>query len=128
MKAVAGTLKLTLAQYRELQAFAAFASDLDEATRKQLNRGARLVEMLKQDQYSPYSMEMQIIHIVAGTEGVLDDVPVVDVRRFLADMTTHFEGTDKALTNELATKLTFKGNDLKDRIVASAKSFRTTWR
>jgi F-type H+-transporting ATPase subunit alpha len=128
MKAVAGTLKLTLAQYRELQAFAAFASDLDEATRKQLNRGARLVEMLKQDQYSPYSMEMQIIHIVVGTEGVLDDVPVGDVRRFLADLTTHFEGADKALSNELATKLTFKGNDLKDRLVAAAKSFRSTWR
>ncbi len=128
MKAVAGTLKLTLAQYRELQAFSAFASDLDEATRKQLNRGARLVELLKQDQYSPLPMEMQIIQIIAGTEGVLDDVAVGDVRRFLADLVTHFEGSAAGLTRELAAKFSFKGNDLKDRIVAESRSFRTTWK
>ena len=128
MKAVAGTLKLTLAQYRELQAFSAFASDLDEATRKQLNRGARLVEMLKQDQYSPLTMEMQIVQIVAGTEGVLDDIAVTDVRRFLADLVVHFEGPSKALADELGAKLTFKGNDLKDRIVASCKAFRGAWK
>ena len=128
MKAVAGTLKLTLAQYRELQAFSAFASDLDEATRKQLNRGARLVEMLKQDQYSPLAMEMQIIQIVAGTEGVLDDIAVTDVRRFLGDLVTHFEGPEKALRGELATKLTFKGNDLKDRVIAACKAFRASWK
>jgi F-type H+-transporting ATPase subunit alpha len=128
MKAVAGTLKLTLAQYRELQAFSAFASDLDEATRRQLNRGARLVELLKQDQYSPLPMEMQIIQIIAGTEGVLDDVAVGDVRRFLADLVTHFEGSANGLTKELAAKFSFKGNDLKDRIVAESRSFRTTWK
>ncbi|MFZ5482326.1 MAG: F0F1 ATP synthase subunit alpha [Myxococcota bacterium] len=126
MKAVAGTLKLTLAQYRELQAFSAFASDLDEATRKQLNRGARLVEMLKQDQYSPLSQAQQIIQIVAGTEGVLDDIPVTDVRRFLADMTSYFDGNP--LSKELAEKLTFKGNDLKDRILAETKKFRASWK
>ncbi len=128
MKAVAGTLKLTLAQYRELQAFSAFASDLDEATRKQLNRGARLVEMLKQDQYSPLAMEMQIIQIVAGTEGVLDDIAVTDVRRFLGDLTIHFEGPETALRAELAAKATFKGNDLKDRIIAACKAFRASWK
>ncbi len=128
MKAVAGTLKLTLAQYRELQAFSAFASDLDEATRKQLNRGARLVELLKQDQYSPLTMEMQIIHIIAGTEGALDDVPVNDVQRFLVDLSTHFEGAAAALRDELGTKFTFKGNDLKARILASCISFRSTWK
>jgi F-type H+-transporting ATPase subunit alpha len=126
MKAVAGTLKLTLAQYRELQAFSAFASDLDEATRKQLNRGARLVEMLKQDQYSPLSQSQQIIQIVAGTEGVLDDIPVGDVRRFLADLTSFFDGNP--ISKELAEKLTFKGNDLKDRIVAESKKFRASWK
>ena len=128
MKAVAGTLKLTLAQYRELQAFSAFASDLDEATRKQLNRGARLVELLKQDQYSPLPMEMQIIQILVGTEGVLDDVAVGDVRRFLADLVTHFEGSGKALTAELSAKFSFKGTDLKERIVADSRSFRSTWK
>jgi F-type H+-transporting ATPase subunit alpha len=126
MKAVAGTLKLTLAQYRELQAFSAFASDLDEATRKQLDRGARLVELLKQDQYAPVKMEIQIIQIVAGTEGLLDDVAVSDVRRFLADLATHFDGGP--LATELATKQTFKGSDLKDRIMAETKRFRSTWK
>ena len=128
MKAVAGSLKLTLAQYRELQAFSAFASDLDEATRKQLNRGARLVELLKQNQYSPLAMEMQIIHILAGTEGVLDDVPAGDVSRFLVDLTTHFESSGSAVATELATKLTFKGNDLKARVLAECNSFRASWK
>ena len=128
MKAVAGSLKLTLAQYRELQAFSAFASDLDEATRKQLNRGARLVELLKQNQYSPLAMEIQIIHILAGTEGVLDEVPAGDVARFLVDLTTHFESAGSAVAGELAAKLTFKGNDLKARLLTECNSFRTTWK
>jgi F-type H+-transporting ATPase subunit alpha len=126
MKAVAGQLKLTLAQYRELQAFSAFASDLDEATRKQLARGARLVELLKQDQYSPVAMHIQIIQILAGNEGALDDVDVSDVRRFLADLTVHLE--TNAVANELGKKLTFKGNDLKERSLAAVKSFRSTWK
>jgi len=73
-------------------------------------------------------MEMQIIQIIAGTEGVLDDVAVGDVRRFLADLVTHFEGSAAGLTRELAAKFSFKGNDLKDRIVAESRSFRTTWK
>jgi F-type H+-transporting ATPase subunit alpha len=126
MKAVAGSLKLSLAQYRELQAFSAFGSDLDEITRKQLERGARLVELLKQDQYAPVSMEMQIIQIIAGTEGLLDDVAVSDVRRFLSDLASHMGGGP--LAKELAEKLSFKGNDLKDRIMAEIKSFRASWK
>jgi len=126
MKQVGGTLKLTLAQYRELAAFAAFASDLDEATRKQLHRGARLVEMLKQDQYSPLSMDMQVIQLIAGTEGVLDEVGVGDVRRFLSDLTNHFE--NHPLRAELKEKMNLKGSDLKDRIVAACKQFRSTWK
>ncbi|MEN9785622.1 MAG: synthase alpha subunit [Pseudomonadota bacterium] len=126
MKAVAGTLKLTLAQYRELQAFSAFASDLDEATRKQLDRGARLVELLKQDQYAPVKMEIQIIQILAGTEGLLDDVAVADVRRFLSDLAASMDGGP--IATELATKQTFKGSDLKDRILAEVKRFRSTWK
>jgi F-type H+-transporting ATPase subunit alpha len=85
MRKVAGRLRLDLAQYRELEAFAAFASDLDRASRAQLERGARLVELLKQPNYSPYPVQEQVISIWAGTEGKLDDVPVGDVRRFEAE-------------------------------------------
>ncbi|HUJ04538.1 MAG TPA: F0F1 ATP synthase subunit alpha [Streptosporangiaceae bacterium] len=82
MKKVAGGLKLGLSQYRDLEAFAAFASDLDAASRAQLDRGARLVELLKQGQYSPYSMEREVVSVWAGTTGQLDDVPVEDIGRF----------------------------------------------
>lgn len=82
MKQVAGTLKLELAQFRELEAFAAFASDLDKATQAQLARGRRLVEMLKQSQYSPYSVEKQVVMIWGATNGFVDWIPEGDVRRF----------------------------------------------
>jgi F-type H+-transporting ATPase subunit alpha len=82
MKKVAGRLRLDLAQYRELEAFAAFGSDLDAASKAQLDRGARLVELLKQAQYSPFSPEDEVMSVWAGTTGKLDDVPVEDVRRF----------------------------------------------
>jgi F-type H+/Na+-transporting ATPase subunit alpha len=82
MKKVAGGLKLALSQYRDLEAFASFASDLDPASRAQLDRGARLVELLKQPQYSPYPVERQVVSVWAGTNGYLDDVPIEDVRRF----------------------------------------------
>ena len=86
MKSVAGTLKISLAQYRDMQAFAMFASDLDDTSRRQLDRGARLMELLKQGQYSPYPVEQQVISVWAGTIGKLDDVPVDDVQRFEHDM------------------------------------------
>jgi F-type H+-transporting ATPase subunit alpha len=82
MKKVAGGLKLALSQYRDLEAFASFASDLDAASRAQLDRGGRLVELLKQPQYSPYPVERQVVSIWAGTNGYLDDVPLEDVGRF----------------------------------------------
>ena len=82
IKKVSGTLKLELAQYRSLEAFAMFASDLDAASRKQLERGARLTELLKQPQYSPYPVEDQTVSIWAGTTGKLDDVPVADILKF----------------------------------------------
>jgi F-type H+-transporting ATPase subunit alpha len=82
MKKVAGRLRLDLAQFRELEAFAAFASDLDRASRNQLDRGARLVELLKQPNYSPFPVEDQVVSVWAGTEGKLDDIAVSDVRRF----------------------------------------------
>ncbi|MEU4642536.1 F0F1 ATP synthase subunit alpha [Micromonospora sp. NPDC049460] len=82
MRKVAGSLRLNLAQYRELEAFAAFASDLDKASRAQLERGSRLVELLKQSNYSPYPVQEQVVSVWAGTEGKLDDIPVGEVRRF----------------------------------------------
>jgi F-type H+-transporting ATPase subunit alpha len=82
MKTVAGGLKLALSQYRDLEAFASFASDLDPASRAQLDRGARLVELLKQPQYSPLAVEQQVVVVWAGTSGFLDDVPVEDIGRF----------------------------------------------
>ena len=84
MKKVAGSLRLDLAQFRELEAFSAFASDLDKASKAQLDRGQRLVELLKQPQYSPFAMERQVVSVWLGTTGGLDDVPVPDVRRFEA--------------------------------------------
>jgi F-type H+-transporting ATPase subunit alpha len=85
MKSVAGGLKLALSQYRDLEAFASFSSDLDPASRAQLDRGGRLVELLKQPQYSPYPVERQVVSIWAANNGYLDDVPVEDVRRFEAE-------------------------------------------
>ena len=82
MKKVAGGLKLALSQYRDLEAFASFASDLDAVSRAQLDRGGRLVELLKQPQYSPLAVEQQVITVWAGTSGLLDDVPLEDIRRF----------------------------------------------
>jgi F-type H+-transporting ATPase subunit alpha len=82
MKGVAGTLKISLAQYRDMQAFAMFASDLDAASRRQLDRGARLTELLRQGQYQPYPVEEQVVSVWAGTNGHFDDIPVEDVLRF----------------------------------------------
>ncbi|MGP5054507.1 F0F1 ATP synthase subunit alpha [Brachybacterium paraconglomeratum] len=89
MKAVSGTLKLSLAQYRDLEAFAMFASDLDAASKQQLHRGARLMELLKQSQYSPFPMEEQVVSIWAGTKGKFDDVEVEDVRDFESQLLEH---------------------------------------
>ncbi|SKC35263.1 F0F1 ATP synthase subunit alpha [Krasilnikoviella flava] len=89
MKKVSGTLKLELAQYRSLEAFAMFASDLDAASRGQLARGAVLMELLKQPQYTPYPVEDQVASVWAGTKGKLDDVPVEDVKRFESEMLDH---------------------------------------
>ncbi len=89
MKQVSGTLKIDLAQYRSLEAFAMFASDLDAASRQQLTRGARLMELLKQPEYSPYPVEDQVVSIWAGIKGKLDKVPVADVLRFEREMIDH---------------------------------------
>ena len=98
IKKVSGTLKLELAQYRALEAFAMFASDLDAASRKQLERGARLTELLKQGQYSPYPVEDQTVSIWAGTNGFMDEVPVEDILRFEREFLDYLARNSQALT------------------------------
>jgi len=98
MKQVSGTLKLDLAQFRSLEAFAMFASDLDAASRAQLTRGARLMELLKQGQFTPYPVEDQVASIWAGTKGKLDDVPIADVRRFETELLDHLRRNSDVLT------------------------------
>src|SRR5699024_8847961 len=97
IKKVSGTLKLELAQYRALEAFAMFASDLDAASRRQLERGARLTELLKQPQYTPYPVEQQTVSIWAGTNGYLDEVPVEDILRFEREFLDFVANNSKAL-------------------------------
>ncbi|WP_273651965.1 F0F1 ATP synthase subunit alpha [Cellulomonas fimi] len=103
MKSVSGTLKLDLAQFRSLEAFAMFASDLDATSRAQLARGARLTELLKQGQYSPFAVEDQVASIWAGTKGKLDDVPVEDVRRFESELIDHLRRNTEVLTTIAST-------------------------
>ncbi|MCB1299442.1 MAG: F0F1 ATP synthase subunit alpha, partial [Microthrixaceae bacterium] len=98
IKKVSGTLKLELAQYRALEAFAMFASDLDAASRRQLERGARLTELLKQPQYSPYPVEEQVVSIWAGTKGKLDKIPVEDVLRFERELLDYLGRNTEILT------------------------------
>ena len=86
MKKVAGNLKLDLAQYRELAAFAQFSSDLDETTRKQIDRGSRMMELLKQDQFAPISVELQVVLMWVGANGYMDSVAMPDVGRFEKDL------------------------------------------
>ena len=97
IKKVSGTLKLELAQYRSLEAFAMFASDLDAASRRQLARGARLTELLKQPQYSPFPVEEQVVSIWAGTNGKLDEVPVEDILRFESELLDHLRRNSDVL-------------------------------
>jgi F-type H+-transporting ATPase subunit alpha len=102
MKKVSGTLKIDLAQYRSLEAFAMFASDLDAASRQQLTRGARLMELLKQAQYTPYPAEEQVVSIWAGTKGKLDKIPVADVLRFERELIDHL-GRNTSVLTDIAT-------------------------
>ena len=123
MKKVAGRLRLDLAQYRELEAFAAFGSDLDAASKAQLARGARLVELLKQGQYTPFSVETEVVSVWAGTTGKLDDVPVEDVRRFESEFLDYLARDHAGVIADLRSKL-----DLTDDIVAGLESAIATFK
>ncbi|MDA0251648.1 MAG: F0F1 ATP synthase subunit alpha [Mycobacterium sp.] len=129
MKEVAGSLRLDLSQYRELEAFAAFASDLDETSKAQLERGARLVELLKQPQYSPMAVEDQVVAIFLGTKGHLDSVPVADVSRFESEFIEHLKASNSPVLGEIKTsqKLSDETAASLERIVADfKKGFATT--
>jgi F-type H+/Na+-transporting ATPase subunit alpha len=123
MRQVAGTLKLELAQYRELAAFAQFGSDLDKATQNQLNRGSRLVEILKQDQYQPLSFGRQILIIYAGTNGFLDDMAVGDIRSFEGELYKYVDSMNPKLLQAIMEKKTID-DALKADIVKTLTDFK----
>jgi F-type H+-transporting ATPase subunit alpha len=123
MKAVAGTIKLDLAQYRELAAFAQFGSDLDKATLAQLNRGARLVEILKQGQYQPMPVEKQVASIWMATNGYVDDVPTAQVRRFEKEFLEYLDiNAPEVLRGIKETKAL--GDDAKAALKAQVAAFK----
>lgn len=128
IKKVSGTLKLELAQYRALEAFAMFASDLDAASRRQLERGARLTELLKQPQYSPYPVEEQTVSIWAGTNGYLDTVPVEDILRFEREFLDYLARNSEALNTLRTTNVLDDDTvaELEAKIAAFTLEFRTS--
>jgi F-type H+-transporting ATPase subunit alpha len=123
MRQVAGTLKLELAQYRELAAFAQFGSDLDKATQAQLNRGKRLVEILKQDQYKPLSFSKQILIIFAGTNGYLDDLEVEQIREFESELYKYVDSMNSKLLDTIMQKKTID-DALKADLEKTLKEFK----
>jgi F-type H+/Na+-transporting ATPase subunit alpha len=126
MRQVAGSMKLELAQYRELAAFAQFGSDLDKATQNQLNRGQRLVEVLKQKQFSPLPFSKQILIIFAGTSGFLDDLPVDQVRDFEAELYEYVDATNPGLLRTIMEKKALDDN-LKAQMTKTIKECKETF-
>jgi F-type H+-transporting ATPase subunit alpha len=126
MRQVAGTLRLDMAQYRELAAFAQFGSDLDKSTQAQLNRGRRLVEVLKQPQYQPIPVEKQVLMIFAGTNGFLDPVPTEKVGDYELEMYRFFDTRKPTLLHTLAEKKVFD-DALKADVIAALKEFGATF-
>jgi F-type H+-transporting ATPase subunit alpha len=124
---VAGTLRLDLAQYRELAAFAQFGSDLDPATKAQLNRGAHLVEILKQPQYQPLPVERQVLMIYAGTNGFVDTVPVGDMARFETELYDFVGSRHPELLKGIAEKKSLD-DALKSQINTALEAFKQQFR
>jgi F-type H+-transporting ATPase subunit alpha len=123
MKQVAGTLRLDLAQFRELAAFAQFGSDLDKATLAQIERGKRMVELLKQGQYTPLSMEEQVIVLFAGTQGYIDDLPVESIGKFEEEFLRYLRDRQADLSKEVADKKALD-EDLKGRLSKAVEEFK----
>ncbi len=126
MKQVAGPLRLSLAQFRELEAFSQFGSDLDQATQKQLARGARLVEILKQPQYRPVPVEKQVVVIFAVTNGFLDDVDVAHIRQWERDLLGYLEAQKADVLNDIRTRKAMD-DDLTKRLKAAIQAFKPTF-
>ncbi|SNS19946.1 ATP synthase F1 subcomplex alpha subunit [Humidesulfovibrio mexicanus] len=127
MKQVAGTLRLDLAQYRELAAFAQFGSDLDKATQQKLNRGARLVELLKQPQYQPMPAQEQVVSLYAGTRGFMDEVPLDAVRKFETEMLEFLRNSKADIMKDIIEKKALDA-DLEGRLKAAIEEFKKGFR
>ncbi|HEY3703446.1 MAG TPA: F0F1 ATP synthase subunit alpha [Terracidiphilus sp.] len=127
VKQVGSTLKLDLAQYRELAAFAQFGSDLDPLTQKQLNRGQRLTELLKQPQFHPLTWQQQAVVLFAGTQGYLDDVKVAEIRAFEDGLYKFFESQQSGLINDLTQKKQLD-DDVRNRLHAALKEYKETFK
>ncbi|MFW0784212.1 F0F1 ATP synthase subunit alpha [Gordonia sp. CPCC 206044] len=126
LKKVSGSLRLELAQFRELEAFSAFASDLDDASKAQLERGARWVEMLKQDQYSPFSVEDEIVSIYLCGEGHYDSVPVDDIRNFESQLLSHLHHEAKGVYDAIAGGKAL-GDDQAEALVTETNKFKNSY-
>jgi F-type H+/Na+-transporting ATPase subunit alpha len=126
MRSVAGTLRLDLASYREMAAFAQFASDLDAATKKQLDRGARLVEILKQGQYVPLPIEKQIVIVFAGGNGFVDKLPLTSLGRYEKELYAFMDAEHKAILDDLVTRKVLD-DDIKKRLMAALEEFGKTF-
>jgi F-type H+/Na+-transporting ATPase subunit alpha len=127
MKQVAGTLRLELAQFRELQAFAQFGSDLDKATQAQLARGQRLTEILKQPQYQPMDIEKQVLVIWSATNGYTDDIPVEQIKRFETDLLNFVENSHPGLLNSIREKKSIT-DDIKADLNQALQDFKAMWK
>ncbi len=127
MKKIAGTLKLELAMYRELEAFAKFGSDLDEATQQQLRRGARLTEILKQPQYSPLPVEKQIVIIFAGTNGYLDDLPLESIQQYEKELYEFLDASHKDLLREIIEQKDLT-DELREKLHEVLKEFTESFK
>ncbi len=127
MKQVAGTLRLDLAQFRELQAFAQFGSDLDKATQAQLARGQRLTEILKQAQYQPVDVEKQVLVIWAATNGYTDDIAIEDVRQFEGELLNFVENSHPGLLNNIREKKSLT-DEIKTDLQQVLKDFKDIWK
>ncbi len=127
MKQVAGTLRIDLAQFRELQAFAQFGSDLDKATQAQLARGQRLVEILKQPQYRPMDIEKQVLVIWAASNGYTDDIPVEDVRQFESELLKFIENSHPGLLQSIREKKTLT-DEIKSDLQLALKDLKELWK
>ncbi|MBV8072685.1 MAG: F0F1 ATP synthase subunit alpha, partial [Acidobacteriaceae bacterium] len=128
MRSVAGTLRLDLAQYRELAAFAQFGSDLDKASQAQLNRGKRWVEVLKQGPYSPIAVEKQVAILFAGSQGLLDDIEITDIRRFETELYRYLDASKAQLLSSIREKRTLTDDiktQLKDAIIEYKQRFQS---